>query len=100
MSEYIERQKAYEVLSDYYHHSTMLQHLALKDALLKVPAADVRPVVRGHDTGEDRYFCCSECGYGVDDVFESGSKGVLVFEHNKTWNFCPNCGADMRQKEG
>lgn len=27
-------------------------------------------------------FTCSECGYGKDS--------------QKTWNYCPNCGADMK----
>lgn len=28
-------------------------------------------------------FTCSECGYRKDS--------------QKTWNYCPNCGADMRE---
>ena len=49
MSEYIDREAAYEVLTEYYHHSTEFQHLALKDALARVPAADVVSVVRCKD---------------------------------------------------
>lgn len=33
-------------------------------------------------------YMCSQCDYS------SGDKIVA------TWNFCPNCGADMRPKEG
>ena len=45
MTEYIKREDAYITLTDYYHHSTEIQHMALKEALDRVPAADVRPVV-------------------------------------------------------
>ena len=58
-----------------------------KDILRAQPAADVRPVVRGRWI-EKPYLLgttnvCSVCGenYGMP--------------HGK-YNFCPNCGADMR----
>lgn len=59
----------------------------------RVPAADVRPVIRGkwkkhyadHEAFGERPFCryCSVCN------------AITVFPYN----FCPNCGADMRQEE-
>lgn len=57
------------------------------EALNKIPAADVRPVVRGkwkHD-GSDwkNRFICDQCGY------------KWFFEAEEA-HFCPNCGADMR----
>lgn len=69
MSEYIDREAAYEVLTEYYHHSTEFQHLALKDALARVPAADVversavcpHYICNVHDRGDDslcgKYHC-------------------------------------------
>lgn len=55
-----------------------------------IPAADVRPVVRGgwEEHGEPNeygkyelwYYSCTRCG----------AVGIPEF------NFCPNCGADMR----
>ena len=53
----------------------------------EVPAADVRPVVRGkwkHD-GSDwkNRFICDQCGY-------------KWFFNAEEAHFCPNCGADMR----
>jgi len=47
---------------------------------------DVKPVVRGkwEHFGSD-VFRCSECGYGI----QPWNIGV---------NFCPNCGADMREE--
>lgn len=66
--------------------------------------ADVRPVVRGKNIGEEYdevdQFVCSECGIEL--------QGWVSVEHDEdTWettyheyrlNFCPNCGADMREE--
>lgn len=56
------------------------------------PAADVRPVKRAHWKEDWEMGCskCSECGEGF--LWED-------FNGVAEWNFCPNCGADMRQKE-
>lgn len=102
MAEYIKRERVVDVLVD-------METLALyEDAIPAIknirrlidgiPAADVKPVRHGHDTGESRYFHCSMCDYGVSDVFEDGP--VLVFEKGKEWGYCPNCGAKMdKEKE-
>lgn len=88
MAEYIRCEDAYTTLTDYYHHSTEIQHMALKEALDRVPAADVRPVVkaRWEKVMEQPYFrkhyhvvACSACR-------KRGNKG---------WRYCPNCGAQM-----
>lgn len=39
----ISREKAYEVLSEYYHHKTEVQHKALREALDMVPSAELQP---------------------------------------------------------
>ena len=36
----ITRQAAYDVLTEYYHHHTDVQHAALREALSRVPAAE------------------------------------------------------------
>ena len=69
-------------------------------AIDNIPAADVRPVVRGKwkrvvdFTGVEAFgfketmvvgWGCNVCGYEVD--VSEGS-----------FNFCPNCGADMREE--
>ena len=41
MTEYISREDVYNVLTEYYHHSTEFQHEALREAIEKVPSADV-----------------------------------------------------------
>ena len=59
----------------------------LKTVMKRIPAADVRPVVRatwkridfkpcGHD------YECSSCGW----------------KNDMATHFCPNCGADMREE--
>ena len=101
MTEYIDKEEFRKIIHE--HHYFVLDTYNTRDwgmftvgidrAIDDVPAADVRENVRGHDTGEERYFKCSECGYGVSDVYEAGP--VLVFEHGKEWHYCPNCGAKM-----
>lgn len=49
MADLIDRPMAYNVLTDYYHHNTDVQHIALADALSKVPSADAVEVVRCKD---------------------------------------------------
>lgn len=67
----------------------------LIDAVATVPAADVRPVVRGHWISEEEAEekgdyslrdACSVCGHCDWDCTESAG-----------FNYCPNCGADMRE---
>ena len=89
MDDYISIQAAYDVLTDYYHQRTKIQHIALQEALNRVPKADVRPVRHGHwvnvrisVTGESDAEC-DQCGAIVHDNFSN----VI--------NYCPNCGARM-----
>ena len=84
MSEYIDRQKALTAINEFYHDPKV--YIVLKE----IPPADVRPVVRGEWIlkTDDFDFVdgkCSVCSY--TDSF---------FEENWLYNFCPNCGADMR----
>jgi rubrerythrin len=51
-----------------------------------IPAADVRPVVRGGWKPNPRnpyWLACTVCGY--------------VKSEKMVYNYCPNCGADMRE---
>lgn len=52
------------------------------------PSADVRPVVRGRWGDDD---CCTNCGEEADYNWE---RGIHYYS-----NFCPNCGADMREEQ-
>ncbi len=88
MSDYISREDAKNyVIGRYDDQLGFITMEDIIDQLDYVPAADVRPVVRGK-WGTDRFkmerMICSECG--------------VVLEWSKINNFCPNCGADMRKK--
>lgn len=59
----------------------------VRDTFNAIPAADVRPTVRGKWVDEPikgiRYHC-----------------SVCQGRFDYTWHFCPNCGADMRGNNG
>lgn len=55
------------------------------------PTVDAVEVVHGYNTGRCRIFHCSECGYGVIDIFQEDELNYPVGE----FNCCPNCGARM-----
>jgi rubrerythrin len=80
----IDADKAYKVLTEYYHHKTDVQHDALKEALGKVPTVDASPVKYGKwlDADDGIDWTCSRCGH---DVWADTP-------------FCPNCGAKMSEK--
>jgi len=72
-------------------------------ALQEIHAADVRPVVRGkwekHEDfdpyGGGRFveWVCSECDKRLRGDWATRNH----IEETPTENFCPNCGADMRE---
>ena len=72
---------------------TIRQILESNDA--KYEPADVRPAVRGkwkvslHKTYYD--VSCSVCG--INSFFQVDEKDSVSYA-----NYCPNCGADMREK--
>lgn len=97
MAEYIERHEAIVVVS-----RPALTRAELRRFICQIPAADVKPVVRGkwvpgreiartmlvNETVAIEYedWHCSKCGAVVED-----------WEFPR-YKFCPNCGADMREK--
>ena len=89
MSEYIDREAAYEVLTEYYHHSTEFQHLALKDALARVPAADV--VERKKSFWRRDAISTND---GLSHVFGFRCYNCFGFCIGAS-KYCPNCGARM-----
>lgn len=67
----------------------------LYQLLRDFPSADVQPVKHGRweerDCGFDVECKCSVCGY----------KDFILTKQDRYWfnrNYCPNCGADMREK--
>ena len=83
MAEYIEREAA---LSS---QNKSMNLFECRKRLESIPAADVRPVVRGKWL-DDCETGCSECSVCHDSFLWEDFKGVA------DWNYCPNCGADMR----
>lgn len=88
MAEYIEREAVIEAIRNRESADKFCVNEGLiiaMNALDDIPAADVRPVVRGE--WRERRFS--------EDVY-----GAECSVCHTTWdyrtNFCPNCGADMR----
>ena len=65
-------------------------------AINNLPSAEKTEVQHGRwkevedRTGRSKNFFCSECGYGF---FVDTCMFIPM------WNFCPNCGTDMREME-
>lgn len=98
MAEYIEREAAIKDICNRLSNEYGV-YSVVKNLINHVPAADVAPVRHGRwievkgFTGVEAFgyreecvdgFACSVCGKEVDV-----SEGYF--------NFCPNCGADMRE---
>ena len=99
MAEYIEREAAIKLFNfavlDCLGMEPTIRAGDIVKALESIPAADVRPVVRGKwrfEIGDGKTcvdgWVCSACNCGFHT-------NVPYFEG---FNFCPNCGADMREK--
>ena len=90
--EYIEREAAIERVEKLFQ----LQACTARVIIEAIPAADVRPVVRGKwiDRDDDYYgwnmWACSVCG--EEFVLTEGTPDM------NEYHFCPNCGADMREE--
>lgn len=90
--DYISREAAIEAMyKDAEAHPGHIFWVTQHEALMDIPAADVRPVVRGkwigtHD-GFYYSYSCSECGY--EALYKENTKDQVCSE------FCPNCGARM-----
>lgn len=66
------------------------------DAVCNVPSAQERKKGKWntyYHGGTEFSYSCARCGYGAP--FDM--KGGKVFQ--KKWNYCPNCGAEMRGEE-
>lgn len=94
MAEYIEREKAIEAMKKA-PVAFMGTLNALMDLIEDIPAADVREVKRGKWIIETSrtYFevRCSECG--IKSYVHIEDEDTISYA-----NFCPNCGADMREE--
>jgi len=106
MTEYIEKDVVindigelfticYETLpNEYGHHFIVEEELQTHlNFVRNLPTADVKPVIRGkwintYIQGVHHYRC-TNCGEYIEAIWMA----------NFDYNFCPNCGADMRRGE-
>lgn len=84
MAEYIPKDKAVEAC--FYGWNNNAHDCA--DNIRSIPAADVRPAVRAVWR---RYS-------PFTDTYECSNCGEQVIDQQFRTNFCPNCGADMREE--
>ena len=99
MSDYISREAAINAVCEYRPHSCDRSDCGLvcqeAQAVVNIPAADVRPVVKAEIIDmcyaeEDGEWKCSYCGWQYTLCI--CGKDVTSKIH-----YCPNCGADMRE---
>ena len=67
--ELIDKETVYKELSEYYHHTAFIQHLALSEALDRVPVVDAIPV-------EWLSKLADECGKSEDPYVQIN--GLLI----------------------
>lgn len=91
-TDYIRREAALDFLIPTYDINISSQDSRIigdrfEEFLKSIPAADVRPVVRGKwkAHGDCGVTECSVCGWSIEECIE--------------FHYCPNCGADMREEE-
>jgi ribosomal protein L32 len=102
MSEYIEREKAFDAVFWQFCASSDETEAALNAAIEEIraiPAADVRPLVRAKwELDSDKLPICSNCGeIALQRIFVKVPHLIQDVRMVKS-NFCPNCGADMREE--
>lgn len=99
VTDYISRDAALACFSDWidrYGHEHSADEMTEYQRIEELPAADVRPVVRGEWEIDNSYagpglmnLRCSVCG-------EFGGTWRDCTLPSMLYKFCPNCGADMR----
>lgn len=92
MDEYIKRQAAIAAFNDsrvdkYYGD---VDPGSVIRVIEQIPAADVRPVVRGKWEVDGHHIRCSICS---EYMCIKDREGAEIPRE-----YCPNCGADMREK--
>ena len=91
MNDLISRQAAEDAMTQSICGDTWEVEKAM-EAVMQLPAADVTPVVHGKwkKIGVwGRVYRCNQCGNFLDFDAVNAGRGDA--------NFCPNCGADMRE---
>ena len=91
MDEYIERKDAVDAVLDVYYDTPDIDLSGEKfeDAILKIPAADVAPVVHGRWEWLGPNRLVTDCMCGTCSACKVRSKYIV------NTMLCPNCGAKM-----
>ena len=81
MSDLIRREDAYEVLTEYYHHHTDVQHDALREALSRVPSAELEqrwiPVTERLPKKENKsYWICTDTKHQCECRWTNNIYGI------------------------
>lgn len=99
MAEYIEREKVENwLLTESASLDTEVDREYVVERLRsEIPAADVRPVVKAEWYGEADGYADGELVYDMWSCPICG-KRFEEWEEKPDWNYCPNCGADMREE--
>ena len=90
MAEYIEREAFLDAIERMKPYQQDVDDIA--EMLQNFHSADVRPVVRSH------WFdgACVNCGFKPALDYEYAT---VYDDYNEyRWNYCPNCGAAMREE--
>lgn len=92
----ISRSALMHEIEKYFRDSKALTDDALS-LVCMMPAVDAVEVVRGKwehlESGLHDLWRCTSCGDEWTFEYDPTDKETMV-------NFCPNCGADMREREG
>lgn len=88
---YFTKEEATKRLIEYFQCSHISESF-IRAVVEQIPAADVRPVVRGkwiHKPGRDGEWICDQCSHELEFI-DGRTFGMP--------NYCPNCGAAMREE--
>lgn len=96
MAEYIDREYAVDAVVDVYYDTPDINLSCEKfeAAIIKIPAADVAPVLHGRWVEKEKYT------FGI--MYDCSLCENRILDNGHPWNYCPNCGAKMdgERKEG
>ena len=101
MSDYISREAAINAAWHNFYpsidHYCQSVKCATKKELEAIPAADVREVKKASWYGEADGYADGELVYDMWSCPICG-KYFDEWDEKPDWNFCPNCGAEMREE--
>ena len=87
MDEYINRERARFEAKRYFKNMDEIQE-DLDMLFCMLPAENVAPVRHGRWIEQEKYT------FGV--FYDCSICGNRILDNGHSWNYCPNCGADMR----